>query len=412
MRFHGYNLMGRNIKVEEIRDHPKKGRVRVPENLVSYVIGEVKKTRDGKANDMRRIRRLEQNNKGDHKNSNSKNTTPRNSSAKKKNGNKKKSAKLSRNKLTDLEEQEMQRALKRGYLTLEGTGYRRGRKTSALACAHREWCDEHRQPQIVLCKASGGRPLDCIVVDLSPLRMHPDLVNMPDHDFLLYRKTQILTAAANADMALRSDYLEDNCESLWNPAYEGIEDEDDDDDDGYDDYAGYDENCIDSAGDEYEGDSLEELCSILDEATECIVLMSDDGEHIECDHLVTDDDDETRGKAKRKAAKKLQRLTMAPISELPSQSLGVFEGERTNAKAMAKELALLWGIPDSYIQAQEEASSSAPPSPPDDFDSSSPNGGYKEDDTHPYKRRNSKQKKEDHRRRRRRQARELDFYSF
>jgi len=40
--------MGRQLKVEEILDHPRKGRVHVPEKLVSYVLGSPKKIPRGK----------------------------------------------------------------------------------------------------------------------------------------------------------------------------------------------------------------------------------------------------------------------------------------------------------------------------------------------------------------------------
>jgi len=48
MRFHGVEFMGRRLKVEEILDHPRNGRVHVPEKLVTYVLGAAKKTPRGK----------------------------------------------------------------------------------------------------------------------------------------------------------------------------------------------------------------------------------------------------------------------------------------------------------------------------------------------------------------------------
>jgi len=48
IRFHGAEFMGRRLKVEEIIDHPRKGRVHVPEKLVTYVLGVAKKTPRGK----------------------------------------------------------------------------------------------------------------------------------------------------------------------------------------------------------------------------------------------------------------------------------------------------------------------------------------------------------------------------
>jgi hypothetical protein len=53
IRFTGYLLNDRPIRVESIIDY--KYRVRVPEQLVYYTVGEVKKTRDGSKNTMRMV---------------------------------------------------------------------------------------------------------------------------------------------------------------------------------------------------------------------------------------------------------------------------------------------------------------------------------------------------------------------
>ena len=58
-------------------------------------------------------------------------------------------------------------------MKLEGTGYRRGRKGSPLANTHRQYCDSRCIPQVILMKASGGRMVDNVLVDLSPLRVVP-----------------------------------------------------------------------------------------------------------------------------------------------------------------------------------------------------------------------------------------------
>lgn len=263
MRFHGCAFFGKNIKVEEIRDHPKMGRVRVPEKMVAYVSGSLKKTRSGKANTMRRISRLDDNN---NQNKKKKQMNHANSSKKKKTKKKKRKT----IKLSGSEQAEFERAIRKGYVTLESTGYRQGRKSSPLACAHREWCDEHEKPQIVLCKASGGRPLDNIIVDLSTLRV------MGDEDFLLHHKIEILSIATNSGMELRAEIEE----------------------------GGGDENTI--------------VCSEASDGTfHCVMTMESN-----------ENDD---------AAKH--------ISKIPVQSLGVFEGQRSQAKIMSRDLARLWDIP-------------------------------------------------------------------
>jgi hypothetical protein len=269
--------MGKDLKVEAVRDHPTKGRVRVPECMVDYVSGAAKQTRDGRVNTMRRSSGQEEKKQG----------KPKKKMTRKKNQHQ-------QFKLTEPEQEELQRASRRGYITLDGTGYRRGRKTSSLACAHRQFCDERENPQIVLCKASGGRPLDCVIVDLSPMRMTSEVGALLVNDFLVKWKAQIITAAANADMELRSDYLEDNCETLSTFEDEG-------------------------------SDTL----TLEEEPLQYATTPTDEGS-----------------------------WATKPISKLPVLSMGVFEGERSNAKAMARELALLWGIPEEPAAKNDSRSRS------------------------------------------------------
>lgn len=71
VRFHGVEFMGRRLRVQPIIDDRRKGRVRVPEWLVTYVLGDAKKTPKRKKNDlsMRRISpRLQNNNSKSNKN--------------------------------------------------------------------------------------------------------------------------------------------------------------------------------------------------------------------------------------------------------------------------------------------------------------------------------------------------------
>lgn len=262
IKFHGYELNGRALRVECIRDVPGQNRVRVPERMVAYMCGTLKKTGDGRVNTLRRVSRAEVDRM-------SKGQAP---AKKKKNNATKKSTVAMR--LSDQEQEELGRAGRKGFVSLLSTAYRRGRSTSALANVHREWCDAREKPQIVLCKASGGRPLDHVIVDLSPLRVH-GLLDDPKaaEHFLLTWKTQVLLAASNAGMDLRDDYVEDNT----------------------------------------------------------VDILNDDDDEIETEFVITMD---------------TNAWATQPISRLPSVSLGVFEGERSKAKAMAKELSELWDIPE------------------------------------------------------------------
>ena len=183
-------------------------------------------------------------------------------------------------RLNEEERAAFERAARNGFVTLEGTGYRRGRKGSPLANIHRQWCDARAKPQIVLCKASGGRMLDNIIVDLSPLRCI-------DEDFFTKWKADILHTAAISGMALVSEYKEDSTQTL------SIEFEDDDDNEPCDEN---DEECL-----------AEELY-------------------------------------RKEFVLEVDSWSIEPIWRLPMVSVGVFEGDRTKAKAMAKRLSILWDI--------------------------------------------------------------------
>lgn len=288
LRFHNVELQGKTLKVEEIRDHPKKGRVRVPEKMVAYVIGGVKnsssRSRNGQVNTMRRVSNpttLQRKNRNKGKNKQFSHPAKaidsqqfKDQQQQRRKQRRPSQKKAEQYKLSNKEQQELQRAVRKGYVTLEGTAFRRGRKSSNLACAHRQWCDlVADKPQIILCKASGGRPLDCLIIDLSPLR---EQLLDGNNGFILGKVQEgkelqskelwrwngpIVQAAEKAGMILRSDYIQDNTQA------------------------------------ELQQDQVD-----------------------------------------------------LPISELPAISIGVFEGERSHAKAMARELANLWEIQQAAAQ--------------------------------------------------------------
>ena len=322
MRFNGCKWKGHTIKVEPIRDNPKAGRVRVPERLVEYVSGSAKKTRDGRTNTLRRIARQEEQMQ-----------RQKQQDRKKKRRQQQKQKQLQDSSIAHMvsrlamsDQQEFLRSIRKGFVTLEGTGYRRGRKSSNLACVHRQWCDENEVPQIIFCKASGGRPLDNVIVDLSPLRISDMLVNRNSgtdggetaaDDFLLEWKVQIMTAATEAGMDFRSDYVEDNCAQLSAC-----------DDELFDDVCGIDYDVEDYADIYFERQGQQPQ-----QQQEYVVTLSDS------DFAASD----------------------KPISQLPVLSMGVFEGERALAKSMARELAESWNIPQEPskgLQEQIKSSSS------------------------------------------------------
>jgi hypothetical protein len=61
-----------------------------------------------------------------------------------------------------------------------------------------------------------------------------------------------------------------------------------------------------------------------------------------------DDDDDVR--TEYTTIVDVEAWATQPIWRLPTVSMGVFEGERSKAKAMAGELAKLWEIPEIYVE--------------------------------------------------------------
>jgi len=257
LKFDGYIIDGKAIKVQKFKDSSL-ARAKVPEKLVAYVVGSKKKLPNGSVNNLRRISRddVERLSRGQP--------------AKKKGyGSRRVPHRLNENERSSFE-----RAVKYGFVTLDGTGYRRGRKGSPLANIHRQWCDSRAKPQIILCKATGGRMLDNVIIDLSTLRVGPLDTGDIGLDLLHQWKADILLAAGKADMILVDEYDEDNTFTVEaDPDYESE-------------------------------DTFFEMT-------------------IDADAWAFD-----------------------PIWKLPSVSMGVFEGERSKAKSMARELASLWEVPE------------------------------------------------------------------
>jgi hypothetical protein len=188
IRFDGFEWRGKQLKVQPIIDHPKRGRVRVPERLVAYVSGEEKKTRSGESNKLRRSSRDEVN-------------RPSRRQQSKKEG----YALPPRLDEKEWAEAEMDRAARKGFLTLIGGG-KRAKKDASLKDLHRQWCDAREKPQIILYKASGGHDdVDRVLVDLSPLRLNGrfDGPNQAE-DRLVKCKSEILAEATRSGMKLQS----------------------------------------------------------------------------------------------------------------------------------------------------------------------------------------------------------------
>ncbi|KAL3926581.1 MAG: hypothetical protein SGARI_005558, partial [Bacillariaceae sp.] len=317
LRFHGREFMGRKLRVEEIQDDPRKGRVKVPEQMVTYVLGSAKqiskkKQRNGNsiAGGMRRVSRLQQ-------------TTPKKTKKKKQSSansagavaglppfperKREPSASSMFSCLKCMDQEEMDRAIRRGFVSLEGLGYGTTRSKSRLATAHRQWCDELEKPQIVHCKAVRDNQLDRVIVDLSPLRVASAVMGAGDavDELLVEWKAHIANAASASGMELleRDNLQDSHCERLSTL-------------DDCDDECNFPED-IGCERDDVECSMLFEDCDSFESTTECQTDVHEDGPH----------------------------ATKQPISKVPILTMGVFEGERIKAKAMAKQLALLWDMP-------------------------------------------------------------------
>eukprot|EP00965_Chrysotila_dentata_P120080 3971983-Pleurochrysis_carterae.AAC.1 len=59
-------------------------------------------------------------------------------------------------------------ARRKGFVEIEGSGWRRQRSDAPLVNTYRNWCDAKGEPAIYVHKARDG--MDDVVVDLSPLR--------------------------------------------------------------------------------------------------------------------------------------------------------------------------------------------------------------------------------------------------
>lgn len=194
-------------------------------------------------------------------------------------------------RLNEVERAELDRATRKGYLSLVGGGNRRTRKGSPLANIHRQWCDARGKPQILLFKATGGGTVDQVVVDFSPLRLNGLFDDASQvEDFMIKWKAHTTSAALECGMEIRAD---DENEAELNESQHEMGDDDDDDD---------------------------------SENSTYVITLENTNQ---------------------------QAWATSPIWKLPVVSFGVFEGERSSAKAMAKNLAERWEIPDPVLSFDE-----------------------------------------------------------
>jgi hypothetical protein len=267
------------------------------------------------------------------------------------------------------DQEEMLRASRRGFVSLEGLSYGTGRTRGRLASAHRQWCDERGKPQIVHCKAVHDDQLDCVIVDLSPLRVTTAVMGAEYdvNDFLVRWKAQIVTAAARTGMDLKK---RDNLESINCERLSTLDDEDLDmecDDENYDDECAI---LFEEEDFEQDGSSDSAISMAYEGSVEYVIEVPEE-----------------------------DPWTKQPISRLPVLTMGVFEGRRSDAKAMAKELAMLWEIPE---EVENLELTSRPNSINSDAGSSNSSKGARQ----------RRDRKRENRRKRRNSRDNLDLYMF
>eukprot|EP00522_Entomoneis_paludosa_P015657 CAMPEP_0172451628 /NCGR_PEP_ID=MMETSP1065-20121228/9594_1 /TAXON_ID=265537 /ORGANISM="Amphiprora paludosa, Strain CCMP125" /LENGTH=456 /DNA_ID=CAMNT_0013203591 /DNA_START=1 /DNA_END=1371 /DNA_ORIENTATION=- len=282
LRFDGYEYKGRSMKVECIKDHPTGGRVLLPESMIHYVLGAVKPTP--------RTNNKEKKNKIHSLRRISRDDVERLSRGQpaKKKGYGSRSVP---HRLNDLERQEMTRAQTKGFVTVVGGGNRRTRKGSPLKNIHRQWCDARGKPQIVLYKTTTGSeqgPLDMVEVDLAPVRLLGSITDLDELQVALAEyKRAVETAATKAGMSQSMNVEQEMSDSV-------------------------------------ELEEEEEESEVSD--------LLDDMIHLDATQL-----------------QKLQESwATKPIWKLPPMYAvnAVFWGQRSQAKVMAKELAVLWDLPE------------------------------------------------------------------
>lgn len=285
------------MKVEPIKDHPTAGRVLLPERMISYVSGPVKRISNNTNKPMNSLRRISRDDVE---------RLSRGQPAKVKGS----GSRSVPHRLNDVERTELHRAQKKGFVAVLGGGNRRTRKGSPLVNIFRQWCDAREKPQIILYKSTGSEskePLDRILVDLSPLRLHGFHTEADAENIVNEYKLEIEAAAMTAGM--RPVLLLKEHDSV--------------------DYAG---------------------CGPLEEC---------DGEACHDDE---EDDDRSSSLSindTSDAVAKQKVWATRPIWQLPFLSAGEYKGERSHAKAMAKALSCLWDIaePDKVLAVDDNNSS-------------------------------------------------------
>jgi hypothetical protein len=283
--FHGYSLEGRRIKVERIRSQGP--RVRVPEQLLAYTLGKVKRVREGKPNTLRRI------SKDDVE------RLSRGQPAKKRGY----GSRQVPHRLSEEDRAAFDRAARNGFVTLTTGGGRYDTtrhhlfSPSPLRNIHRQWCDARAKPQIILYKSAGrNQLLDSVLIDLSPLRCIDD-----NNDELLAKfKADIFQAANICGMTLVNSNLISSSQHSRSDANGNNEKI----------------SAPSSSGTTTTHEDDQQYSTTLDESMEFTVQISSSSWAAE------------------------------PIWRLPVISVGSFVGDRANAKEMCKQLSLRWQIYD------------------------------------------------------------------
>jgi hypothetical protein len=203
-RFSGFRLNDRCLRIEEIQDKPK--RVRVPEKLVYYVVGEEKRSKDGSKNTLRKANNSRATEEEKDPADNPERPSRRHQKLKKP---KLPSAASLLSQLNDSDKVSFERALRKGYVSITGLY----RKNSSLLSAHRIWCNARDVPQMILSKAYSGRILDKLLIDFSTLSINhlSDDAAVVD-EFMTSWKVSLISVALDCGMNLKTTLTENTGE--------------------------------------------------------------------------------------------------------------------------------------------------------------------------------------------------------
>jgi hypothetical protein len=210
----------------------------------------------------------------------------------------------SRKVLNPRERAEYVRALKKGYVTFNGCRKKAG-STSSLAKLFQSWCNACYKPNIRLYKATNGhKALDQVVIDISPLAMYN-----------------------------RRRLTEQQQQQPQQPQQDGDKD-------------------VSTA---VEMDVLQYMAQVHSSAIihGMVVLRDDDDDKNDDSSYIASTVEMDNTTIDNKSEVDSAQMVLPTRQLLAIMCIGIFQGERSQCRALAKELAVLWEIPELLNRTPE-----------------------------------------------------------